>query len=283
MKLLTTIADMVSAREEASRPLGLVPTMGYFHAGHLALVKRARRENSAVVVSIFVNPTQFGPDEDYAAYPRDMERDLALLRKEKVDVVFVPAAEEMYPAGYATFVDVQGVTSGLEGEKRPGHFRGVATVVTKLFTIVRPDRSYFGQKDGQQAAVVRRLTRDLNLGSEIVVVPTVREPDGLALSSRNIYLSVRERQAASVLYRALCRANELWRQGERDAEVLRQEMAGLIQTEPLAQIDYISIADAESLKELGKVDRTAMASLAVRFGKARLIDNAFLGNGSEAV
>ena len=283
MKLLTTIADMVSAREETSRPLGLVLTMGYFHAGHLALVKRARQENTAVVVSIFVNPTQFGPDEDYATYPRDMERDLALLQKEKVDVVFAPTAEEMYPAGYATFVDVQGVTSRLEGEKRPGHFRGVATVVTKLFTIVRPDRSYFGQKDGQQAAVVRRLTRDLNLWSEIVVVPTVREPDGLALSSRNVYLPAQERQAAPVLYRALCRAEELWRQGERDAEVLRQEMAGLIQAEPLAQLDYISIADAESLEELGKLDRPAMASLAVRFGKARLIDNALLGNESEAV
>jgi len=282
MRLLTTIADMVSAREEASHPLGLVPTMGYFHAGHLALVKRARRENTAVVVSIFVNPTQFGPDEDYATYPRDMERDLALLRKEKVDVVFAPTAEEMYPAGYATFVDVQGVASRLEGGKRPGHFRGVATVVTKLFTIVRPDRSYFGQKDGQQAAVVRRLTRDLNLGSEIVVVPTVREPDGLALSSRNIYLSTQERQAAPVLYRALCRAEELWRQGERDAEVLRREMAGLIHAEPLAQLDYISIADAESLEELGEVDRLAMASLAVRFGKARLIDNTLLSNGSEA-
>ena len=283
MKLLTTIADMVAAREEASRPLGLVPTMGYFHAGHLALVKRARRENTVVVVSIFVNPTQFGPDEDYATYPRDMERDLALLRKEKVDVVFAPTAEEMYPAGYATFVDVQGVTSGLEGEKRPGHFRGVATAVTKLFTIVRPDRSYFGQKDGQQAAVVRRLTRDLNLGSEIVVVPTVREPDGLALSSRNVYLSAQERQAAPVLYRALCRAEELWRQGERDAEVLRQEMAGVVHAEPLAQLDYSSIADAESLEELGEVDRPAMASLAVRFGKARLIDNILLSNGSEAV
>ena len=282
MKLLTTIADMVAAREEASRPLGLVPTMGYLHAGHLALVKRARRENTVVVVSIFVNPTQFGPDEDYATYPRDMERDLALLRKEKVDVVFAPMAEEMYPAGYATFVDVQGVTSGLEGEKRPGHFGGVATAVTKLFTIVRPDRSYFGQKDGQQAAVVRRLTRDLNLGSEIVVVPTVREPDGLALSSRNVYLSVRERQAAPVLYRALCRAEELWRQGERDAEVLRQEMAGLVHAEPLAQLDYSSIADAESLEELREVDRPAMASLAVRFGKARLIDNILLSNGSEA-
>lgn len=282
MRFLTTIADMVSAREQASCPLGLVPTMGYFHAGHQALVATAKRENITVVVSIFVNPIQFGPDEDYATYPRDMERDLELLQKEKVDVVFAPTAEEMYPPGYSTRVNVLDIDSCLEGEKRLGHFQGVATVVTKLFSIVRPNRSYFGQKDGQQVAIVRRLTRDLNLGSEIVVVPTVREPDGLALSSRNIYLSAQERQAAPVLYRALCRAEELCRQGERDAGMLRQEMARLIYAEPLAQLDYVSIADADSLEELREVERLAMASLAVRFGRARLIDNSLLDNGSGA-
>ena len=281
MEVVTTIREMTRAREEASRPLGLVPTMGYLHRGHLALVKRARQDNTTVVVSIFVNPPQFGPHEDYDAYPRDMERDLGLLQQEDVDVVFAPTAEEMYPPGYSTYVDVQDVTSRLEGERRPGHFRGVATVVAKLFTIVRPDRSYFGQKDGQQAAVVRRMTHDLNLGTEIVVVPTVREPDGLALSSRNVHLSDLERQAAPVLYRALCRAEELWQQGERDAEVLRQEMIGLIQAEPLAQLDYVSIADAESLEELDMVDRPAMASLAVRFSKARLIDNILLNSEAE--
>ena len=281
MEVVTTIREMARAREKASRPLGLVPTMGYLHAGHLALVKGARRDNATVVVSIFVNPTQFGPGEDSVAYPRNMERDLGLLQREDVDVVFAPMAEEMYPPGYSTYVDVQDVTSRLEGERRPGHFRGVATVVTKLFTIVRPDRSYFGQKDGQQAAAVRRLTQDLNLGTEIVVVPTVRESDGLALSSRNVYLSAQERQAALVLYRALCRAEELWQRGERDAEVLRQEMVGLIQAKPLAQLDYVSIADAKSMEELGRVDRPAMASLAVRFSKARLIDNILLNSGAE--
>ena len=273
MKLLTTVRQMVQAREEAPRPLGLVPTMGYLHAGHLALVKRAKEETAAVVVSIFVNPTQFGPTEDLATYPRDMERDLALLEQERVDMVFAPPVEEMYPAGYSTYVEVEGITSRLEGERRPEHFRGVATVVAKLFTIVRPDRSYFGQKDGQQLLVVRRLAVDLNLCTEVVAVPTVREPDGLALSSRNAYLSEQEREAALVLSRTLRRVEELWRGGEQNGEVLRQEMRGMVQAEPLAELDYVSVADTATLEELGTVDRPAMASLAVRIGRARLIDN----------
>ena len=281
MELFTTVRQMVQAREAAPRPLGLVPTMGYLHAGHLALVKRAREESAAVVVSIFVNPTQFGPTEDLATYPRDMERDLALLEQERADIVFAPSVEEMYPAGYSTYVDVEGITSRLEGEQRPEHFRGVATVVTKLFTIVRPDRSYFGQKDGQQLVVVRRLAQDLNLCTEVVAVPTVREPDGLALSSRNAYLSERERKAASVLSHALRRVEELWRGGERDGEALRGKMRKTVQAEPLAELDYVSVADVVTLEEMSTVDRHAMASLAVRIGRARLIDNIQLGGEEE--
>ena len=281
MDVVKTVGDILAARERASRPLGLVPTMGALHAGHLALVAQARRETATVAVSIFVNPAQFGPQEDFATYPRDMERDLALLQEEGVDLVFSPPLEEMYPLGYSTYVNAQDVTARLEGERRPGHFRGVATVVTKLFAIVRPDRSYFGQKDGQQVVVVKRMTEDLNLGTEIVVVPTVREPDGLALSSRNVYLSAEERSAAPVLYRALCRVEALWQDGVRDAEALRQEMTTLIGAEPLALLDYVSIADVTTLEELETVDRPAMVSVAARFSRARLIDNVLLGGGEE--
>ena len=273
MEVLTTIVDMVAARERSERPLGLVPTMGYLHDGHLALVRQARQENRTLVVSIFVNPTQFGPSEDLATYPRDMKRDLALLQEERVDMVFAPPNEEVYPPGYSTYVDVEGVTARLEGKRRPGHFRGVATVVTKLFTIVRPDRSYFGQKDGQQVVVIQRLNQDLNLGTEIVVVPTVREPDGLAMSSRNVYLTEEERRAAPALYRSLCRVEELWRQGQRDAGALRQEMERMVAAEPLARLDYVSIADAASLEEMERVDGAAMVSVSASFGKPHLIDN----------
>ncbi|MEE8442146.1 MAG: pantoate--beta-alanine ligase, partial [Dehalococcoidia bacterium] len=220
MDVLTTVADMVAARERATRPLGLVPTMGYLHDGHLALVKRARRENRAVVISIFVNPAQFAPTEDLAAYPRDMDRDLRLLRDEGVDMVFAPTHGEMYPLDYSTYVDVQGVAGRLEGERRPGHFRGVATVVTKLLTIVRPDNVYFGQKDGQQVVVIKRLNRDLDLGSEVVVVPTVRDPDGLAMSSRNVDLREEERHAAPVLFSSLGCDREMWQDGVVHAETL---------------------------------------------------------------
>ena len=280
MNLITTVAEMVAARDALPRPLGLVPTMGYLHEGHMTLARWAKRDCRSVVASIFVNPTQFGPGEDFTAYPRDMERDLSMLRKEGVDVVFAPTVGEMYPQGFSTYVNVEKLTEVLEGARRPGHFRGVATVVTKLFTVVRPDRSYFGQKDGQQVAVIKRMTADLALGTDIVVVPTVRETDGLAMSSRNVYLTPAERAAAPVLYRAMCRARDLHRDGVRDAKTLHAEMESMINAEPLGKLDYISIADAETLQELEVVDRPAMLSLACRFGRARLIDNlVIIGQG----
>jgi pantoate--beta-alanine ligase len=252
--------------------------MGYLHEGHLALVRRARAENTTLAVSIFVNPTQFGPQEDYATYPRDIERDKALLQREGVDLLFIPPVEEMYPPGFDTWVEVGRIGRVLEGEMRPGHFRGVATVVTKLFNIVRPDRAYFGQKDGQQALVIKRMTADLNLGVEIVVVPTVREPDGLATSSRNVYLTPAQRRAAPVIYRSLCQARRLWEEGVRDAGHIKGEVRRILEGEPLIErIDYISVADAETLEELSVIDRPAMLSLAVRMGRTRLIDNILLG------
>ncbi|MBI4201770.1 MAG: pantoate--beta-alanine ligase [Chloroflexi bacterium] len=277
MNVITTVAEMVAARDRLPRLLGLVPTMGYLHEGHMTLVRQARADCRSVVASIFVNPTQFGPHEDFASYPRDMERDLAMLRNEGVDVVFAPTVEEMYPPGFSTYVNVERITEALEGARRPGHFRGVATIVTKLFTIVRPDKSYFGQKDGQQVAVIKRMTADLALGTEIVVAPTLREPDGLAMSSRNVYLTPAERAAAPMLYRALCRAREMYRGGVRDAKALRDEMMRMISAEPLARVEYISVADAETLQEATTVERPVMVSLAVRFGRATLIDNIIIG------
>ena len=251
--------------------------MGYLHEGHLTLVRRARAENETLVVSIFVNPTQFGPTEDFLTYPRDPDRDLALLEKEGTDIVFMPSAEEMYPKGFSSWVEVENITERLEGAFRFGHFRGVATVVLKLFNIIEPTRAYFGQKDAQQLAVIRRMVRDLNMNLEIVAVPTVREPDGLAMSSRNTYLRADERSAALVLWRALSLAQELWQKGERDTERVRGEMRALIESEPLARIDYISIADPDTLEELDEIDRTALVSMAVKIGKTRLIDNVVLG------
>jgi pantoate--beta-alanine ligase len=276
MQIVKTIAEIRALRQQLSGTVGFVPTMGYLHEAHLALVKQARRENSAVIVSIYVNPAQFGPGEDFGAYPRDLNRDLELLRVEGVDIVFVPSDEEMYPPEFSSWVDVGKVTERLEGASRPGHFRGVATVVAKLFNIVQPTRAYFGQKDGQQAVVIKRMVADLNMGIEIVVVPTVRESDGLAMSSRNIYLSPKERQAATILFKALTLARQLSQGGEKDAGKIRRQMTSLIQKEPLAQIDYVSIADAETLEELSLLDRPALASLAVRIGKTRLIDNMLL-------
>jgi len=276
MQVVKAIDEIRKLRQSLTGSVGLVPTMGYLHEGHLALVKRARADNSTVVVSIFVNPTQFGPGEDFGTYPRDLTRDLKLLEQEKTDIVFVPSDEEMYPPGFSTWVDVEKVTDHLEGASRPGHFRGVATVCAKLFNIVQPTRAYFGQKDAQQAIVIKRMVADLNMNLEIVVVPTVRESDGLAVSSRNIYLSPEERQAATVLFKALSLARQLWQDGEKDAEKIRQRMVSLIQKEALARIDYVSIADSNTLEELKHVDCPALASLAVRIGKARLIDNVVL-------
>jgi len=273
MQVVETIPEIKALRQQLSGSVGFVPTMGYLHKGHLALVKQARMENSAVVVSIYVNPAQFGPIEDFGSYPRDLNQDLALLREEGVDVVFVPPNAEMYPLEFSSWVDVEKVTERLEGASRLGHFRGVATVVAKLFNIIQPSRAYFGQKDAQQVVVIKRMVADLNMNLEVVVVPTVRESDGLAMSSRNVYLGPEERQAATILFKALTLAQQLGQGGEKDAEKIRRQMTAVIQKEALAQIDYVSIADAETLEELSLIDRPAVASLAVRIGKTRLIDN----------
>jgi len=276
MQLAKTIAELRDLRRQCSGSVGFVPTMGYLHEGHLALVRQARNENSTVVVSIFVNPAQFGPSEDLASYPRDLDRDLELLEEEKTDLVFMPSDEEMYPRLFSSWVDVEKVTERLEEASRPGFFRGVATVVAKLFNIVQPAKAYFGQKDAQQAIVIQRMVADLNMNLEIVLVPTVRENDGLAMSSRNVYLNSEERQAATILFKALTLAKELWQEGEKDADRIRHQMISLIQKEPLARIDYVSIADASTLEELKTVDRPALASLAIRIGQTRLIDNTIL-------
>jgi len=278
MQVVTTVAEMHRLRSQMTGSVGLVPTMGYLHEGHLSLVHRARADNEHVVASIFVNPTQFGPQEDYQRYPRDPERDLRLLEQEGTDVVFMPGVEEMYPQGFDTWVEVgESLTGRLEGVFRPGHLRGVTTVVAKLFNVVQAQRAYFGQKDGQQLAVIRRMAADLHMDVEVVAVPTVREPDGLAMSSRNAYLSPGERRAATVLWRSLCRARELFDGGERRAEVIRGEMRDVLASEPLAGVEYVSVADAETLAELETVDRAAMVSLAVRLRRTRLIDNVVLG------
>jgi len=264
---------MKKLRRELTEPVGLVLTMGYLHEGHLSLVRGARAENTSVVVSIFVNPTQFGPQEDFNSYPRNTKRDLDLLEQEATDVVFTPSAAEMYPEPFNTWVDVGKVTERLEGATRPGHFKGVNTIVAKLFNIIQPTRAYFGQKDAQQAVVIKKMVTELNMSVEIVTLPTVREPDGLAMSSRNKYLNPDEREAAVVLNQALNLAQRLWAQGEQDTKRLRQEMIGLIRKQPLANIDYVSIANAETLDELDTVETPALVSLAVKIGRTRLIDN----------
>ncbi len=279
MKSVTTVSEAAAARDRLGEPVGFVPTMGALHEGHLSLVRAAREENESVAVSIFVNPAQFAPDEDFATYPRDLETDLRLLEEESVDLVFTPSSAELYPDRYSTWVEVEGLTARLEGASRPTHFRGVATIVTKLFNIIAPQRAYFGQKDAQQALVIRRLIRDLNLPIELRVCPTVREEDGLAKSSRNAYLTPAERKAATVLYKGLKLAERMYVKGERDADRFRDAIHGLIGSESLAKIDYVSVADIETLDELDALDRPALVSLAVRFGKTRLIDNTILPPG----
>ncbi len=273
MKIVATIAELRSLRPKLAGPVGFVPTMGYLHEGHLVLVRQARAENPSLVVSIFVNPTQFGPHEDFKQYPRDPERDLALLEKEGADVVFIPSAEEIYPPDFNSWVEVGKLAERLEGAARPGHFRGVATVVARLFNIVQPDKAYFGQKDAQQLIVIKKMAADLGMDLEVIAVPTVREPDGLAMSSRNTYLNDEERKQAVVLYQALNLAQKLYAGGEKDAKAILRQMTALIQQQPLADIEYISIADAETLEELDTVRPPALVSMAVRFGKTRLIDN----------
>ncbi len=276
MEIAETIPRMKALRQNVTSSVGFVPTMGYLHEGHLSLVKQAKAENSIVVVSIFVNPTQFGPQEDFKAYPRDTERDLSLLKTAKTDIVFMPSPEEMYPSEFNTWVEVHQLTDRLEGKSRPGHFRGVTTVVAKLLNIVEPTRAYFGQKDAQQALVIQKMAFDLNMNLEIIVSPTVRECDGLAMSSRNTYLNPQERKAATVLFQALTIARQMREKGEIKAERLRQEIISIISKEPLANIDYVSVADAQTLEELDTADRPSLVSLAVRIGKTRLIDNTLL-------
>ncbi|GAB48575.1 pantoate--beta-alanine ligase [Mobilicoccus pelagius] len=275
MKVVTTRAEVREERARLGR-LGFVPTMGYLHDGHLSLVRRAKEECGHVAVSIFVNPTQFGPGEDLASYPRDPERDLALLEEAGVDLVWLPQPGDVYPSGFATTVEVDGVTDVLEGASRPGHFAGVATVVSVLLGVVRPDVLFVGQKDLQQSVVLRRLAADLALVDEVVVCPTGREADGLARSSRNAYLDAEDRQAATVLSRALRAGRAAYDAGERDAETLRRTIREVVEGDPRAEIDYVSLADPETLVELdGPVDKAA-ASLAVRIGRPRLLDNTLL-------
>lgn len=276
MNIVTTLTELHLARAALMEPVGFVPTMGYLHEGHLSLARQARKECASVVASIFVNPTQFGPQEDLAAYPRDLPRDLHLLEKEGVDLVWTPSIEVMYPPGFQTWITVEELTSQLEGIQRPGHFRGVTTVVAKLFNAIAPQKAYFGQKDAQQAAVIRRMVQDLNMPVQIVVCPIVREADGLAMSSRNVYLSAAERQAAPVLYRALQAARNAYEGGERSAEKLRQVMQAVLAETKLARPQYISCADPETLQELDWVGEGALLSMAVYFGKTRLIDNVLL-------
>jgi pantoate--beta-alanine ligase len=277
MMIVSTLEELHSARPLLDGKLGFVPTMGYLHEGHISLARRAKAECDSVAVSIFVNPTQFGPNEDLSKYPRDLERDLHLLEDAGVDLVWTPTPEIMYPAGFQTWVEVEEMTRPLEGAQRPGHFRGVTTVVAKLFNAIQPTKAYFGQKDAQQAAVIRQMTKDLNFPIEIVVCPIVREPDGLAMSSRNVYLDANQRNAATVLYRSLSAAKEEYDKGERDAEKLRRKMKEVIESEPLAQLQYVSCADYDTLQELEKVTGKTLLSMAVFFGKTRLIDNFVLG------
>jgi pantoate--beta-alanine ligase len=280
MKVEAAIAELRKSRAALSQPFGFVPTMGYLHEGHLSLVRRARNECPSVGLSIFVNPTQFSESEDLSAYPRDLDRDLRLLEAEGVDLVWTPTSEEMYPEGYQTWVTVEAITQPLEGLHRPGHFRGVTTVVAKLFNAIRPDKAYFGQKDAQQAVVIQRMAEDLNFPLEVVVCPTVRDSDGLAMSSRNSYLDPKQREAATVLFRSLSSAVQSFEAGERDAEVLRTRMSDVLATEPLARPQYVSVADPDTLKELdGPIER-ALFSMAVYVGQTRLIDNMVVGDWS---
>ena len=277
MRIATSKEEMRTVCREASRPLGLVPTMGALHDGHLSLVDHARADCATVAVSIFVNPTQFAEGEDFAEYPRDLDGDLEMLRQHGVDLVFVPDVAEVYPPGFDTWVDVGPLADRLEGAARPGHFRGVATVVAKLFGIVQPERAYFGQKDGQQTVVVRKMARDLDLGVEVVALPTVREADGLAMSSRNVRLNPEQRQAASAVYRALSAGQTLWNQGETDANSIRGAVRTVLEAEPLlGAVDYVSVAAPDTIEELETAVPGAMLSTAAHLGTVRLIDNMIL-------
>ena len=277
MQVVDTIEALRAARKEITGRVGLVPTMGALHDGHLTLARTAREENDYVVVTIFVNPTQFGPDEDLAAYPRDLQGDSALLEECGVDLIFTPTPDLMYPAGYQTYVTVEGVTQGLEGDYRSGHFRGVTTVVAKLFNLVQPDIAYFGQKDAQQVVVIRRMAYDMNFSLKVAVCPTIRESDGLAMSSRNAYLTPDQRSAAVVLNRALVAAGEAYEQGQRDPQKLKNIMFDVLNAEPLAQTEYASVNFARTLKIVESAsDEPLLLSMVARVGRARLLDNCLL-------
>ncbi|MCP4138935.1 MAG: pantoate--beta-alanine ligase [Chloroflexi bacterium] len=271
------LGELRAARSMLPEPVGLVPTMGFLHEGHLSLVKRACEQSASVVVSIFVNPTQFAPTDDLDAYPRDLERDVTLLQEAGANLLWLPTPDVMYPPDFQTWVDVEKITQPLEGEKRPGHFRGVTTVVAKLFNAVQPQKAFFGQKDAQQVAVIRQMVRDLNMPVEIVTLPIIRERDGLAMSSRNTYLNPEERRAALVLSKSLAAAESAYESGERDAQIIRKIMEEIINAEPLARLEYVSCANFETLEELEMLDKKALLSMAVYIGKTRLIDNRVLG------
>lgn len=273
MKTVASLSDLRAARLSLKGTVGLVPTMGYLHEGHLSLIRRAKAECDHAAVSIFVNPTQFGANEDLSKYPRDLARDLSLIQPLGVDLVWTPTPEIMYPTGYQTWVEVDAMTRPLEGSVRPTHFKGVTTVVAKLFNAVQPHKAYFGQKDAQQAAVIRQMVRDLNFPLEVIVCPTTREADGLAMSSRNKYLEGEDRQAATVLFRALSAARSAYEGGERNAKVLRAKMKEVLASEPRATVQYVSCADYDSLEELETIKGKTLLSMAVLLGKTRLIDN----------
>ena len=276
MMIVSSLDELRTARRLLDGTVGLVPTMGYLHEGHLSLIRRAKAECDRVAISIFVNPTQFGANEDLSKYPRDLERDLNLIDPLSVDLVWNPTPEVMYPPGYQTWVEVESLTRPLEGSMRPGHFKGVTTVVAKLFNAVQPHRAYFGQKDAQQAAVIRQMVRDLNFPIEMVICPTLREADGLAMSSRNKYLEGADRQSATVLFRALSAAKSAYENGERDAEKLRMLMKEVLASEPKANPQYVSCADYDTLEELDAVRGKSLLSMAVLIGRTRLIDNLVL-------
>jgi pantoate--beta-alanine ligase len=276
-RVLRTRAELREALAAAPQPVGLVPTMGWLHEGHRSLMAKARAENATTVVTIFVNPRQFGDAADFTQYPRNEARDIAICESEGVDIVWAPQVDEVYVPGFDTTVIVGAVAGPLEGAARPGHFAGVATVVAILFSLVRAKRAYFGQKDAQQVMVIRRMALDLAIGTEVVACPTVREPDGLALSSRNVHLQGEERAAAGSLHRALLAGRERWAAGERSGDALRAAMRAILREEPLAHVEYLSVADPTTLAELDRVGGPALLSLAVRFGTTRLIDNELLG------
>jgi len=275
-RVLRTREELRAALASAERPVGLVPTLGWLHEGHRSLMRQARAENSTTVVTIFVNPRQFNRPDDFERYPRNEARDIGIADDEAVDIVWAPPVEEVYPPGFDTTVSVGAVAGPLEGAARPGHFDGVATVVAILFALVGAERAYFGQKDAQQVMVIRQMARDLALPTAVIACPTVREPDGLAISSRNVHLSAAERAAAPVLHRALAAARDQWEAGERSGEALRAEMRRVLVDEPLADVEYVSVADGVTLRELAVIDGPALLSLAVRFGATRLIDNVLL-------